>query len=225
MEVSGKYHFHITKKIPTFVDFLIFRNMPRIHVTELDKLKQEIEEKLNLSGQKVGYTARTIDELYPNGVSRPQLNRIWADDTTSKGKDDFRQMTDNVINDLVGILGYKNWREYKEHLNTEIIKQNPVGVFYDVNIDISRLRDGEEITIGYTKKYAKLRYIEGFEFEVLENHNTQKKKGERFITPGFSVKISASGEPDIMLDDYGDGYFDYQREEFGEVFDDDYFYL
>jgi hypothetical protein len=83
----------------------------------------------------------------------------------------------------------------------------------------------DEITIGYTKKYAKLRYIDGFEFEILESYHTRKKKGERFITPGFSVKISASGEPDIMLDDYGDGYFDYQREEYKEQFDDDYFYL
>jgi hypothetical protein len=28
-----------------------------------------------------------------------------------------------------------------------------------------------------------------------------------------------------MLDDYGDGYFEYQEEEYGEQFGDDYSYL
>jgi hypothetical protein len=198
--------------------------MPRIYNTELERLKQEIETKLNLSGQAVGNIAKTIDDLYPNGVSFPQLNRIWQKNYIPKDKD-YIKMTDNVINDLVGILGFKNWREYKERLNTEIIKQNSVEVFYGVDLDISRLRPNDEITIGYTDKYTKLRYVDGFEFEVLESHNMRKKQGERFITPGFSVKLSASGEPDIMLDDYGEDYFDYQRNEFGEVFDDDYFYL
>jgi len=203
--------------------------MPRIYITEWDRLKREIETELNLIGESVGGIARTIENLYPGGISYPHLNRMWKNDFFSKDHE-YKSMTDSVINDLVKILGYDNWREYKEYLNQEIIdkgiiNQSPVSTFYEVDIDISRLRPNEEITIGYTNKYAKLRYIDGFEFEVLENHNTHKQKGERFITPGFSVNISGSGEINIMLDDYGDGYFDYHAEEYGEQFGDDYFYL
>lgn len=217
--------------------------MAKIYITEFKRLKQEIETELCLSGQTGGYIAKFIDDSYPDGVSLPQLNRIWSKNYIPKDKD-YIKMTDNVINDLVKILGYDNWRAYKEYLNQEILgkqiacqetinkeignpqnNENPVNAFYNVDIDISRLHPNDEIIIGYTNKYAKLRYIDGFEFEVIENHNTQKKKGERFITPGFSAKVSGSGEVDIMLDDYGDGYFEYQTKEFGEVFDDNYFYL
>lgn len=217
--------------------------MAKIYNTEFKRLKQEIETKLHLSGQTVGYIAKFIDDSYPDGVSLPQLNRIWSKNYIPIDKD-YIKMTDNVINDLVKILGYDNWRAYKDYLNQEILgKQiicqettnkeavnklnidNSVKAFCNVDIDISRLHPNEEIIIGYTNKYAKLRYIDGFEFEVIESHNTRKKKGERFITPGFSTKVSGSGEVDIMLDDYGDSYFEYQTKEFGEVFDDDYFYL
>lgn len=217
--------------------------MAKIYITEFKRLKQEIETVLCLSGQTGGYIAKFIDALYPDGVSLPQLNRIWSKNYIPKDKD-YIKMTDNVINDLVKILGYDNWRAYKDYLNQEILgkqiicqettnkeavnklnNDNSVKAFYNVDIDISRLHPNEEIIIGYTNKYAKLRYIDGFEFEVIERHNTHKEKGERFITPGFSAKVSGSGEVDIMLDDYGDGYFEYQTKEFGEVFDDDYFYL
>lgn len=216
--------------------------MPRIYATEWNRLKQEIEEKLNLKGQTVGYIARFLDDNYSEDISYAQLNRLWQD-KYFEGKE-YKDMQDKTINDLVKILGYENWRAYKDYLNQEIIgkqiicqettnkeavnklnNDNSVDAFYNVDIDISRLNPNEEITIGYTNKYAKLRYIDGFEFEVIERHNTHKEKGERFITPGFSAKVSGSGEVDIMLDDYGDGYFEYQTKEFGEVFDDDYFYL
>lgn len=216
--------------------------MPRIYATEWNRLKQEIEEKLNLKGQTVGYIARFLDDNYSEDISYAQLNRLWQD-KYFEGKE-YKDMLDKTINDLVKILGYDNWRAYKDYLNQEILgKQiicqettnkeavnklnidNSVNAFYNVDIDISRLHPNEEIIIGYTNKYAKLRYIDGFEFEVIESHNTHKEKGERFITPGFSAKVSGSGEVDIMLDDYGDGYFEYQTKEFGEVFDDNYFYL
>lgn len=200
--------------------------MPRIYITEWKRLKQEIEEKLNLKGEVVGGIARILDGEYSE-ISRPQLNRIWKEDYFKDNG--FKKMFDKTINDLVKILGYNNWREYKEYLNQEIIDEepnkSPVNTFYGVDIDISRLNLNEEIIIGYTNKYAKLRYIDGFEFEVLENHNTCKEKGARFLTPGFSVIVSSSGEINIMLDDYGDGYFEYQTKEFGEHFDDEYFYL
>lgn len=216
--------------------------MPRIYATEWNRLKQEIEEKLNLKGQTVGYIARFLDDNYSEDISYAQLNRLWQD-KYFEGKE-YKDMLDKTINDLVKILGYDNWRAYKDYLNQEILgkqiicqettnkeavnklnNDNSVKSFYNVDIDISRLHPNEEIIIGYTNKYAKLRYIDGFEFEVIERHNTHKEKGERFITPGFSAKVSGSGEVDIMLDDYGDGYFEYQTKEFGEVFDDDYFYL
>lgn len=216
--------------------------MPRIYATEWNRLKQEIEEKLNLKGQTVGYIARFLDDNYSEDISYAQLNRLWQD-KYFEGKE-YKDMLDKTINDLVKILGYDNWRAYKDYLNQEILgkqiicqettnkeavnklnNDSSVKAFYNVDIDISRLHPNEEIIIGYTNKYAKLRYIDGFEFEVIESHNTRKKKGERFITPGFSAKISGSGEVDIMLDDYGDGYFEYQTKEFGEVFNDNYFYL
>lgn len=216
--------------------------MPRIYATEWNRLKQEIEEKLNLKGQTVGYIARFLDDNYSEDISYAQLNRLWQD-KYFEGKE-YKDMLDKTINDLVKILGYDNWRAYKDYLNQEILgkqiicqettnkeavnklnNDNSVKAFYNVDIDISRLHPNEEIIIGYTNKYAKLQYIDGFEFEVIERHNTHKEKGERFITPGFSAKVSGSGEVDIMLDDYGDGYFEYQTKEFGEVFDDDYFYL
>lgn len=216
--------------------------MPRIYATEWNRLKQEIEERLNLKGQTVGYIARYLDENYSEEIGYTQLNRIWQDKYFEEKE--YKSMHDDTINDLVKILGYDNWRAYKDYLNQEILgkqiisqktidkeignqvnNEKLVNAFYNVDIDISRLHPNEEIIIGYTNKYAKLRYIDGFEFEVLERHNTRKEKGERFITPGFSTKVSGSGEVDIMLDDYGDGYFEYQTKEFGEVFDDDYFYL
>ncbi|NDV66406.1 hypothetical protein [Bacteroides sp. 224] len=204
--------------------------MPRIYTTELKRLKQEIEEKLGLTREKPGHIARKVgeklDEISKGGISSATLNRIWYNNCS---KEECIGFEDATINTLLKILGYKNWEEYKKYLNQEnnnkITIENPANTFYEVDIDISRLEQGEEIVIGYTNKYAKLRYIDGFEFEVLESHNTRKKTGERFITPGFSTIISGSGEVNIMLDDYGDGYFDYQTEEYGEVFDDDYFYL
>ncbi|MFV0362868.1 MAG: hypothetical protein ACK5LL_07245 [Suipraeoptans sp.] len=50
-------------------------------------------------------------------------------------------------------------------------------------------------------------------------------ESEPFLSPDFSLVDDKVEFSDIKLDDYGDGYFEYQTKEFGEHFDEEYFKL
>ncbi|MBW9279503.1 hypothetical protein [Bacteroides fragilis] len=214
--------------------------MAKIYITEFKRLKQEIETKLHLSGQTGGYIAKFIDDSYPDGISLPQLNRIWSKNYIPKDKD-YIKMTDNVINDLVKIVGFENWQEYKDHLNNEGINQTPTNIFYNVDIDVSKLENGQIFTLGWKDKYCVLKYRGELEFEVLKSVNMKSEVGRIFLTPGFAVDTSDGMQgPTIKLDDGegnvgGNGYFQHHTEEYNDKpfdkefhivrFDDDYFYL
>ena len=183
-------------------------------------LKEEIENKLGIEGRATNYKTNKITGQPGVMVSTSNLNKFWDKDV-----EDSISMNDGTVNDLVSILGYENWEEYKRHLDQKILESvESAEVYYPVDVDISKM-ENQVITLGWENKYSKIRVIDGFECEVIESKNMKKEAGECFITLGFSLKENPLGLPHIMLDDFGDGYFDTQKEEFGIQFDEDYFYL
>ena len=192
----------------------------RIDSSDWKTLKEEIEKKLRIEGQATNYKTSKITSQQGVRSSTSNLNKIWGKDV-----EDSISMNDGTLSDLISILDYKSWEEYKRHLDQKILKSvESAGIYYPVDVDISKM-ENQIITLGWENKYSKIRVIDGFECEVIESKNMKKEAGERFVTLGFSLKENPPGLPYIMLDDFGDGYFDTQKDEFGVQFGNDYFYL
>ncbi|WP_108823583.1 hypothetical protein [Dysgonomonas sp. Marseille-P4361] len=199
--------------------------MESLSFSELETLVNEIKEKLNLEGRNNNYIASKIATQPGVVVSVSQLNRILRD-IDEKEKDTFDKRED-TINDLVSILGYENWAEYKKKQHEKILNNiKSAGVYYPIDVDISN-KIGETITLGWESKYSKIKIIDGFECKVIESKGMHKQAGDSFFTLGFSLKENPPGLPDIMLDDFGEGYFDMLRNDKDSKFnpDDEYFYL
>lgn len=199
--------------------------MESLSFSELETLVNEIKEKLNLEGRNNNYIASKIATQPGVVVSVSQLNRILRD-IDEKEKDTFDKRED-TINDLVSILGYENWAEYKKKQHEKILNNiKSAGVYYPIDVDISN-KIGETITLGWESKYSKIKIIDGIECEVIESKGMHKQAGDRFITLGFKLQENPPGLPDIMLHDFGEGYFDMLRNDKDSKFnpDDEYFYL
>jgi len=142
--------------------------------------------------------------------------------------------SNTTLHTLARCVGFKDWDDFKSKINNTYNPSVPSieEVFESQREEIRKLqkeipnKNATYILGWYPEKYSKLKYLGGFGFEVIESKNMKKKATETFISPDFSLSpVENSKFPDIMLDDYDDDYFDTQRKEEGEQFDEDYFYL
>jgi Helix-turn-helix domain, rpiR family. len=208
---------------------------------EISILKEEIEKSFGLAPEMKNDYERLskrindrLTELFAeeiegrNNVSEHTLMRIWgyveSNTATSKA----------TLILLARSIGYSGWDDFKSKINNTYNPSVPSieEVFESQREEIRKLqkeipnKNATYILGWYPEKYSKLKYLGGFGFEVIESKNMKKKATETFISPDFSLSpVENSKFPDIMLDDYDDDYFDTQRKEEGEQFDEDYFYL
>lgn len=192
--------------------------MPIVSFKEMDILKSEIEEKFHLQNESINYIATAINKKLRDkkstGISISQLNKIWTHDCDDKKSSGVKDYNKNTLIDLVSLLDYLDWESYKDHLQSILTQESDKPVidsYRSVNIDVGKLDIGEVFTLGCPTQYSTLKYLGGFAFEVLKSLNMHKKKGEIFNTPGFSLQTNSGYIPDIILDDDGDGYFNYHN--------------
>ena len=206
--------------------------MPKASSQQMNNLKNAIEKALEVNDQTNNAIASLINtklESMGNGtISPPTLNRIW-----SETGDQSRET--KTFDLLVSLLthpdggNWTNWDSYRKYQD-KILSGTPMDAVYrSVDIDISKLDEGETFTLGTPpSQYSVLKYLGDYRFEVLDSVNMHKKKGTVFSTVGFSLKGNPGCTPHIMLDDYDDGYFDYHKELEGpssELWEAEYYYL
>ena len=65
------------------------------------------------------------------------------------------------------------------------------------------MKEGDEVTIGwYPKKYCRLKFLEGYSFEVVESYGMHHKKGEIIETHGFRLApiTSKINLPEVLIE-------------------------
>lgn len=212
---------------------------------EYDTLKPEYGDEIKDLTDHVNENLLKYDKRLQKKKEKDkegEIKRTYSVDSSTverlfgyKDKGTWKGPSPITLSFLAKSLKYKSWGNFKSTMGETYSPHVPdvIEVFENQRKEILFLlkrgiaNEGGIYTLGWEPiKYSKLRYLGGFKFEVIESKNMHKKQGDTFITPDFKTCPTKGTElPDIKLDDYGDGYFEYQTKEFGEVFGDDYFYL
>jgi len=191
---------------------------------DFEKLHSWLEQKLKAINDLHGTDKKGEPIIKENAPSSETLMRIW----------EYVPYEGEILTKTWGLLarslGYLGWNDFVSKVNNTYNPPTPSieEVFENQRKEIQLgILNGRGIyTLGwYPEKYSKLKCLGGFEFEVIESKNMNKKTGDTFVSPTFKLSfVEGAKFPDIMLDDYGDDYFDHQREICGE-FENNYFYL
>lgn len=195
-----------------------------IHISQLEILRGDIEKSLSIVKEETN-TNRTVKNIIKaqgnQALSKSRLDEIWRFDPKAGEKETINLLGDTVMKllslmkDDEGNKRYADWKDYQiRRLNPTLGKGMKPLVFDDINIEIAK-HIGEEITLGWIDKYCKFRVIDEMECEVIESVGMSRSAGDHFYTLGFGLHLSISGEVNIVLDDYGDGYFDLLAEQWG----------
>lgn len=213
---------------------------------EYETLKPEYGDEIKELTDHINENLLKYDKRLNEKKKKRENKRTWSVDSSTverlfgyKDRDKWEGPSPITLSFLAKSLKYKSWGNFKSTMGETYSPHVP-----DVNEVFENQRkeillvlergipnESGIYTLGWEPiKYSKLRYLGGFEFEVIESKNMHKKQGDMFITPDFKTCPTKGTElPDIKLDDYegnvnGDGYF-YDKMKEGEVFYDDYFYL
>jgi len=156
--------------------------MPQLKQIELDFLRNNIEEKINLLGKPV---ADIVNELeIRTDVGRATLYRIWNYQNYSKPKN----ISKDTLYELVKkVLNYDDWSTYFMYMQNQLTEES---LFDPESINVDELKIGSKITIGWKSKnyYYIVKYIDEFEFKVLESKIEEMEVGKIFEARSFYLK-------------------------------------
>jgi hypothetical protein len=206
-----------------------------ISFQEREFLRRALEERIGMSIETDVDCQLLIEKIEKEYTSETEKQYIYGNKSLDRLllKASYNEpFIRNNINLLCRFIGYKGWDDFQANIyhlpSIEEIFENQrkeIQMLLDHNIP----NDSGVYLLGwYPAKYSKIKHVGGFEFKVVESKNMHKKpEDDTFITLNFTLseELDRFGLPDIKLDDYGDGYFDEQSKDSGEVFDADYFYL
>lgn len=98
-------------------------------------------------------------------------------------------------------LGYLSWDDFCEKTEQ---KYDVVKGFSTIHFhQFSYLKEGDEVTVGwYPKKYCRLKFLEGYSFEVVESYGMHSKPGRIIKTYGFRLSpiTSKINLPEVLIE-------------------------
>lgn len=134
---------------------------------ELKGLLTEVENTIDFK-PKIYSDYEKLKELidkriHTNSIGESTLKRLWSYEKNYKPAFDY-----TILNLLATVADYKDWEEY---INTISSKIDLTPIFDDRKINDAEkdLKRGDIITLGwYPERYARVEYLEGCEFKIIE---------------------------------------------------------
>lgn len=191
---------------------------------ELHFLRKEIEDKFNIDPEtKMDYItlAFRINEKLknlgsrgsdnnPESISEESIYKVWE-----YRKNDNTIVTVKILGILARSIGYTSWNKYvedcKNNETAKVFTPELIDVvskyFRPELIDVAIIKVDEELTVGWPPyKYAILKCIDEYEFEIIEAKNTKNDVGFSFLTTGFHISPIKKEKsfPDIIFEPFYD---------------------
>jgi hypothetical protein len=109
------------------------------------------------------------------------------------------KFNDTTLNQLTRALGFRDWDDYRNQLpKYKLSKEKFDGLFNPDKIVVSKLKEGEIITIGWKPiRFLDAKYLGDFKFEVIEGNLQKQKRGETFHAKKFFIDYSFYADLDI----------------------------